>query len=117
MRLLFSLVDSMQINGCVYFRLRSVTGFKLVFQSKYLRMDVAACVVHVLIQFLVRKEKASSCTKCFYGIFRIIDVLPHMRILSHTRMGRPIRVWDIPYAYGTILCPIRVWASHMSMHA
>ena len=46
-----------------------------------------------------------------------IYVLPHMRILSHTRMGRPIRVWDIPYAYGTILCPIRVWASHMSMHA
>ena len=44
-------------------------------------------------------------------------VLPHMRILSHTRMGRPIRVWDIPYAYGPILCPIRVWASHMSMHA
>ena len=45
------------------------------------------------------------------------DVLPHMRILAHTRMGRPIRVWDIPYAYGPILCPIRVWVSHMSMHA
>ena len=29
----------------------------------------------------------------------------------------PIRVRDIPYAYGTILCPVRVWASHMStMH-
>ena len=40
-----------------------------------------------------------------------------MRILAHTRMGRPIRVWDVPYAYGPILCPIRVWASHMSMHA
>ena len=25
-----------------------------------------------------------------------ITVLPHMRILAHTRMGRPIRVWDIP---------------------
>ena len=48
--------------------LRSVTGFKLVFQSN-LRMDVAACVVHVLIQFLVQKEKAASWTKCFYGIF------------------------------------------------
>ena len=44
-----------------------------------------------------------------------IHVLPHMSILSHTRMGRPIRVWDIPYAYGTILCPIRVWASHLSI--
>ena len=28
-----------------------------------------------------------------------------------------IRVFDIPYAYGPILCSIRVWASHMSMHA
>ena len=46
-----------------------------------------------------------------------LAVLPHMRILAHTRMGRPIRVWDIPYAYGPILCPIRIWASHMSMHA
>ena len=27
-------------------------------------------------------------------------VLPHMRISAHTRMGRPIRVWDVPYAYG-----------------
>ena len=48
---------------------------------------------------------------------RGIIVLPHMRISAHTRMGRPIRVRDIPYAYGPILCPIRVWASHMSMHA
>ena len=30
---------------------------------------------------------------------------------------RPIRVWDIPYVYGTVLCPIHVWASHMGMHA
>ena len=45
------------------------------------------------------------------------NVLPHMSILAHTRMRRPIRLWDIPYAYGPILCPIRVWASHMSMHA
>ena len=44
-------------------------------------------------------------------------VLPHMCILAHTCMGRLIHVWDIPYAYGTILCPIRVWASHMSTHA
>ena len=38
-------------------------------------------------------------------------VLPHMRILAHTRMGRPICV----YSYGT---PIRVWdniLSHMSI--
>ena len=27
-------------------------------------------------------------------------VLPHMRIPAHTRMGRPIPVWAIPYAYG-----------------
>ena len=40
-----------------------------------------------------------------------------MRILAHTHMGRPIRMWDIPYAYGTILCSIRVWVSHMSIHA
>ena len=25
------------------------------------------------------------------------DVLPHMRMLAHTRIGRPIRVWGIPY--------------------
>ena len=39
-------------------------------------------------------------------------VLPHMRILAHTRMGRPICV----YSYGT---PIRVWdniLSHMSIY-
>ena len=40
-------------------------------------------------------------------------VLPHMRILAHTRMGRPICV----YSYGT---PIRVYGttfnmSHMSI--
>ena len=29
-------------------------------------------------------------------------VLPHMRILPRTRMGRPIRVRDIPYAYRPI---------------
>ena len=76
-----------------------------------------------------------------------ISVLPHMRILSHTllemiccdsnfylfldqnslKTGKSllpqqiifnsVRVWDIPYAYGTILCPIHVWASHMSMNA
>ena len=38
-----------------------------------------------------------------------VIVLPHMRILAHTRMGRPIRVWDnimsshtrmgVPYEY------------------
>ena len=39
-------------------------------------------------------------------------VLPHMRILSHTRMGRPIRVWDnimshtrmgVPYEYSCMI--------------
>ena len=54
---------------------------------------------------------------CYAHLPNIIDVLSHMHILAHTRMGHPICVWDIPYAYGTILCPIRVWASHMSMHA
>ena len=41
------------------------------------------------------------------------SVLPHMRMLAHTRMGRPIRV----YSYGT---PIRVWdniLSHISIIA
>ena len=39
-----------------------------------------------------------------------LAVLPHMRILAHTRMGRPLRVWDnimshiytrmgVPYEY------------------
>ena len=41
----------------------------------------------------------------------IIHVASRTRILSHTRMGQPIRVWDIPYAYGHFPCPIRVWAS------
>ena len=67
-RLLFSLVVCKLMAACTL--LRGVTGFKLVFQSKCLRMDVDACVVHVLIQFLVRKETAASWTKCFYGIFR-----------------------------------------------
>ena len=40
------------------------------------------------------------------------DVLPHMRILAHTRMGRPIRVWanimshtrmGVPYEYACII--------------
>ena len=42
----------------------------------------------------------------------LIYVLPHMRILAHTRMGRPIRV----YSYGT---PIRIWdniLSHISIN-
>ena len=59
--------------------LRGVTGFKLVFQSKCLRMDVVACVVHVLIHFLVRKEKAASWTKCFYGIFRFEKMIVETR--------------------------------------
>ena len=28
------------------------------------------------------------------------NVLPHMRILAYTRMGHPICMWNIPYAYG-----------------
>jgi len=41
-----------------------------------------------------------------------LSVPSRTRILSHTRMGHPIRVWDIPYAYGHFPYPIRVWASH-----
>ena len=41
--------------------LRGVTGFKLVFQSKCLRMDVAACVVHVFNT--VSSAKRESCFK------------------------------------------------------
>ena len=37
--------------------------------------------------------------------------------IAHTRMGRPIHIWDVPYAYGPISCPIHVWEPHMSMHA
>ena len=59
-----------------------------------------------------------KCTYTLYVRVRDDSVLPHMRKLAHTRMGRPIRVWDIlTRTYRTILCPIRVWASHMSMHA
>ena len=73
-----------------------------------------------------------DCQAVLYALdppWHFITVLPHMRILAHTRMGRPMRVWDIPYAYmgdimsharmgypvrvsvWAILCPIRVWAS------
>ena len=40
------------------------------------------------------------------------DILPHMRILAHTRMGCPIRVWaniishtrmGVPYKYACII--------------
>lgn len=41
-------------------------------------------------------------------------VLPHMRILVHTHMEHSICVWDIPYAYRTMLCPKCLWVSHMS---
>ena len=68
--------------------LRSVTGFNLVFQSKCLRMNVAACVVHVLIQFLVQKEKATSWTKCFYGIFRFEKRLLTPELLSATAVAK-----------------------------
>ena len=54
MRLLFSPVVCKLMAACTL--LHGVTGFKLVFQSKCLRMDVAACVAHVLIQFQVRKK-------------------------------------------------------------
>ena len=37
------------------------------------------------------------------------SVLYHMRILYHTRMVHTVRVWYVPYAYGTILYTIRVW--------
>ena len=49
--------------------LSGVTGFKLVFQSKCLRMNVAACFVHVLIQFQVRKRESYFIDQVFYGIF------------------------------------------------
>ena len=49
--------------------LRGVTGFKLVFQSKCLRMDIAACAAHVLIQFQARKRKIlHEPSRCFYEI-------------------------------------------------
>ena len=44
-----------------------------------------------------------------------IYVLYHTRILYHTRMVRTIRVWYVPYAYGTILCTIRVRYDHTRM--
>ena len=30
------------------------------------------------------------------------NIGPYAYGISHTRMGRPIRVWDVPYAYGPI---------------
>ena len=62
-------------------------------------------------------SKSHRCLIKYLRCLVNVAVLPHMRILAHTRMGRPIRVWDIPYVYGTVLCPIHVWASHMGMHA
>ena len=79
----------MQINGCVCRLLRGVTGFKLVFQSNCLRIDVAACVVHVLIQFLVRNEKAASWTKCFYEIFRFEKRLLKPELFSEQQTSYP----------------------------
>ena len=43
------------------------------------------------------------------------DVLYHTRILYHTRMVHTIRVWYVPYAYGTILYTIRVRYDHTRM--
>ena len=73
----------MQINGCIGGLLRGVTGFKLVFQSKCIRMDVAACVVHVLIVSSAKK-KATYETKCFYGTFRFEKRLLKPELLSAT---------------------------------
>ena len=53
-RLLFSPVVCKLMVACAL--LHGVTGFKPVFQSKCFRMDVATCVVHVSIQFLVQKS-------------------------------------------------------------
>ena len=44
-----------------------------------------------------------------------IAVLYHTRILYHTRMAHTIRVWYVPYAYGTILYTIRVRYDHTRM--
>ena len=44
-----------------------------------------------------------------------IIVLYHTRILYHTRMVHTIRVWYVPYAYGTILYTIRVRYDHTRM--
>ena len=30
------------------------------------------------------------------------NIEPYAYGISHTRMGQPIRVWDVPYAYGPI---------------
>ena len=30
-------------------------------------------------------------------------IVPYGYGISHTRMGYPIRVWDIPYAYGHLI--------------
>ena len=56
MRLLFSPVVCKLMAACAL--LCDVTGFKLVFQSKCLQMDVAAGVVHVFIQFLEQKRES-----------------------------------------------------------
>ena len=42
-----------------------------------------------------------------------------MHMLAHTRMGRPIRVWDTPYVYRSYYYPICMWenwASDMSAY-
>ena len=44
-----------------------------------------------------------------------VYVLYHMRILYRTRMVCTIRVWYIPYAYGTIFRTIRVRYRHTRM--
>ena len=49
--------------------LHGVLGFKLVFQSKCLWMDVAACVVHDLIQFLVQKRESYFMDQVFLKNF------------------------------------------------
>ena len=37
-------------------------------------------------------------------------------VCSYINMRRPIRVWDVSYACGTILCPIHIWAFHMRVY-
>ena len=44
-----------------------------------------------------------------------VFVLYHTCILYHTRMVHTIRVWYVPYAYGTILYTIRVRYDHTRM--
>ena len=97
---------------------QSWCGVKLLTMSVSTHPVGCVHICHLLIgQHHSMHSNGSFCLPPASRSSKWAEMTKLVAVFCPTCVYWPIRVWDVPYAYEPILCPIRVWASHMSMHA